>query len=121
MHLQGHGCPFCKFSKGEAKISSYLRNNNISYKYNSVCLPFLNKLRPDFYLPDYNLVIEYDGRQHFEAIDYFGGKERLIQQQKEDALKTKLCEENDVTIIRIPYTNYKNIENILTDILLGEQ
>ena len=119
-HLQGHGCPLCKFSKGEAKISSFLRDNNINYKYNLACLPFLGKLRPDFYLPDYNLVIEYDGRQHFEAIDHFGGTKRFLQQQEEDFLKTKLCEENDIVIIRIPYIDYENIENILTDILLGE-
>ena len=109
---QGYRCSYCKSSKGETKIKDILDVFGIKYIYNkniwSDCY-----LRPDFYLENYNLVIEYDGIQHFEPIEYFGGKEKLKITQQKDAEKNDYCKNNNIDILRIPYWEYENIENIL--------
>ena len=56
----------------------------------------------DFYLPDYNTLIEYDGRQHYE-IAFNQGEEKLILQKKYDKIKNKWCKNNKIILIRIPY------------------
>jgi Zn ribbon nucleic-acid-binding protein len=76
-HLSGSGCPICSESNGEKKIRVFLEKNNIKYKNQKIfdtCRNFLtnHKLRYDFYLYDYNLLIEYDGKGHF-AITRFKG------------------------------------------------
>ena len=115
--LNGHGCPKCSASKGEEKISKFLKEKNIKFIYNKACLDFLGKLKPDFYLPDYNLVIEYDGEQHFKPIEIFGGVERFEKTQELDALKTQLCEEHNIKLIRISYTQFNEIEEIIDSII----
>ena len=67
----------------------------------------------DFYLPDYNLCIEYDGEQHFKEVKWFGGKEGFEKRVKHDNMKNKYCEDNNINLLRIPYTEFENIENIL--------
>ena len=109
------GCPYCKKSKGEDKISNFLDKYKIEYepqKRFSNCvdcytLPF------DFYLPQYNTCIEYDGHLHYMIVDYFGGKESYDRTVKHDNIKTQYCNDNDIDLIRIPYWDYDNIETIL--------
>ena len=112
-HIQGHGCPACLSSKGESVIKKFLDNHRINYIYDKPCLEFLGNLRPDFYLPDYNLIVEYDGVQHFEPIDAFGGEKEFLKIQERDKLKNRLCEENNVSIKRISYLEFNDIEKIL--------
>ena len=57
----------------------------------------------DFYLPDYNCCIEYDGRQHFQAIEYWGGEEVFQLTQFHDQIKNDYCKENNIRLIRIKY------------------
>ena len=64
----------------------------------------------DFYLPQYDLYIEYNGEQHYSPINFFGGKERFLQQLKWDEAKQKYLKNK---LLVIPYTLYDNIENIL--------
>ena len=70
-HLSNQGCPICKLSKGELEVMKILLENNINFKtqhrFNDLNLIF------DFFLPDKNIAIEYDGIQHFEPINHFGG------------------------------------------------
>ena len=81
-HLNGQGCPICKNSKGELAISKILKLNNILYipQYtfkdckNILPLPF------DFYLPNNNICIEYNGKQHYEINNFFGGEESFTKQ-----------------------------------------
>ena len=75
----------------------------------------INVLKFDFYLPKYNLCIEYNGIQHYQAIDYFGGEERFKQQQKLDTIKQQWCTENNIKLIIIPYLDFSilNQEYIL--------
>jgi len=115
IHLSGCGCPFCKESKGEKRIKDILQKLDVcfiqQYKNkeckNKNCLPF------DFFIPDENLAIEYDGIQHFKERDFFGGKKYFEYTIKNDKIKNKYCKENDIDILRIPYYEYNNIEYIL--------
>ena len=65
----------------------------------------------DFYLPDYNMCIEYDGIQHFEPTECFGGEKRFLETQQNDLIKTRYCEQNDIILLRIRYN--ENINEIL--------
>ncbi len=103
-------CSRCKMSLGAITIESLLKENNIKYQKEYVITDIYNnesmqKFRFDFYLPDNNIIIEYDGEQHFTAIDYFGGKEGLKKTQRRDKIKTNYCIDNGITLIRIPYTH----------------
>lgn len=100
-HMSGQDCPICKTSKGEKRINIYLENNNIRFKYqyrfsnckNEQPLPF------DFYLPERNICIEYDGRQHYNK-DTRYYTERLVEN---DGIKTQFCIKYNIDLIRIPY------------------
>jgi len=119
-HLKGHGCPICKESHGEKKIRNYLKENNIKFesqKTFSDCRGKKNPLPFDFYLSDCNILIEYDGRHHYESIKYFGGDERLQQTQNNDKIKTEYCKQNNIQLIRIPYWEFNNIEFIMDYII----
>lgn len=57
----------------------------------------------DFYLPDYNLCIEFNGIQHYRAVEYFGGVKKFKAQQKNDKIKKKYCDDNNISLIIIRY------------------
>jgi len=116
-HLKGRECQLCypKDSRGEKRIIRFLKANNINYnreyRFKDCCnikpLPF------DFYLPDKNILIEYDGKQHFEPVEYFGGLEGLKKTQDNDKIKTEYCLKNNIELVRIKYTDFDKIEEIL--------
>lgn len=111
--LRGARCPICeKKSLGEISIAYYLDNNNIKYEpqkrfddcKNIKPLPF------DFYIPDINTCIEYDGIQHFEPIDFAGhgskwAEENFKKTKERDRIKTEYCKSKGIRLIRIPYFN----------------
>lgn len=116
-HLRGIGCPKCSISKGENKIMDFLLKNDIKHKIQKKfdkCINY-SSLRFDFYLPDYNMCIEYDGKQHFEPIEWFGGIKGFEKNVKRDEIKNNFCKENNILLLRIPYWEYENIELILND------
>src|SRR3972149_5976924 len=120
MHLFGNGCPKCSnFSKGEIKITKILEEKNIIFTYQKTFDDCKNvfKLPFDFYLPDYNTCVEFDGAQHFKAFKYFGGEKTFKARQLNDQIKNKYCKNNNIPLLRIPYWDFKNIETILTDYL----
>jgi len=104
-HLNGSGCPKCRFSKGEIKIENFLKQNKINFINQKKFKECKNKylLKFDFYLPNYNLCIEYDGKQHFESIPLFGGKKSFKKQQKRDQIKNEFCWNNNINLIRLSY------------------
>lgn len=108
----GKGCPKCnkKISKGEQKIIKWLKENNILYKAQIPLTIEGHHLSIDFYLPSFDIYIEYNGEQHYEMINFFGGEEKFLQQQENDALKRKFLKNK---LIEIPYTFFENIEEIL--------
>ena len=113
-HLQNHGCPKCQISKGEALVEKFLKENNINYIYQKQ-IKIKNRKKPfyfDFYLPDYNLAIEFDGIFHFENPDE-RLKNRVLNQKERDQLKNQYCKENGINLLRIPYWRYQEINKIL--------
>ena len=111
---QGHGCPMCKASKGERAIQKYLKKWNINYSCQYIFEDCIDKsyLPFDFYL-DNNVLIEYDGIQHYEPIDFDGkGEENALKNfkltQKHDKIKTEYCKKNNYILIRIPYWEFTN-------------
>jgi len=117
-HLKGNGCPICAESKGEKYVANILNNRNITYvrqKRFKDCKGFCKTLSFDFYLPDYNILIEYDGRQHFEPINKWGGNDSLKKQQMYDTIKNEYAKRNNIKLIRIPYTlPLKDVYDLLT-------
>lgn len=114
---KGVGCPSCVSSKGEMRIKKFLdRHNihNISSKSFSDCV-HIRALKFDFYLPEYNMCIEYDGKQHFQPVEYFGGMKNFQESQIRDQIKNEYCKTNNIILLRIPYTEFNNIEFILQD------
>lgn len=104
-HLRGHGCPKCRESKGEVAIRHYLnqRNYNFHSQYIFEDCKFVNPLPFDFYIPSLNVCIEYDGIQHFKAIEKWGGEQALLNTQTRDSLKTTYCQDRGIRLLRINY------------------
>lgn len=111
-HLQNCGCPACNKSYGEKLISFLLEKNGLEFETQKTfddCRN-INPLPFDFYLPYYNLLIEYDGIQHYDKNSYFW-EETL---EKRDEIKNKFCKNNELNLIRIPYWYKENkIGNII--------
>jgi hypothetical protein len=110
IHLGGHGCPVCKSSRGEKEIIKLLDENNVEYKYQKIfkkCRHIL-PLPFDFYLPMYNVCIEYNGIQHYKMIEYFGGEDSFKMRKKRDTIKKDFCKNNKIKFRIITYKN--NIE-----------
>jgi very-short-patch-repair endonuclease/Zn finger protein HypA/HybF involved in hydrogenase expression len=122
-HLRGRGCPICSESKGEKIIYNYLvqkygdevisqkefDNCNNEHKGNVKC----HKYRFDFYLPQLNIIIEYDGEQHFKKTFFHKTDEHYIEKVEDDKHKTSYCMTNSIKLIRISY-NEKDIIGQLT-------
>ena len=112
----GHRCPQCaNVYKGEKKIEEILNKLNIKYiqQYTYKDCKNSKKLRFDFYLSEYNILIEYDGVQHFKPVKRFRGEIGFAETIYNDATKNSYCEDNNIKLIRIPYWEFNNIENIL--------
>lgn len=114
VHLSGCGCPGCRASKGEKGISAFLLKHKVFFETQKTfenCKGRFSKLRFDFFLPEFNICIEYDGLQHFTPVNFFGGTKTFEIQKKHDEIKTKYCKDHNVELIRIAY--YENIEDKL--------
>ena len=114
-HLIGNGCPICNESKGEKEIRKILENNNIKYIKEKTLQGCKDKglLKFDFYLPNYNTCIEFDGIQHFKFINFFGNKTKFNELKNRDKIKNKFCNNNNINLIRIKYS-----DNILEKLIL---
>ena len=104
-HLIKQGCPKCKKSKGEKYINNLLKENNINFEIQKSFKNCKNikTLQFDFYLPEYNICIEFDGEQHYKSVKYFGGERELEIIQKRDKIKNEFCKNNNIKLIRITY------------------
>ena len=108
-----NGCPKCKTSKGEKIIINFLDSKKIKYIHQKTfknCKD-INVLPFDFYLPQFNLCIEFDGQQHFRKEGYFGGINGYNDRVKKDKIKNEYCRANKIHLLRIKYT-----ENIIEKI-----
>ena len=68
-----------------------------------------NPLPFDFYIESHNLLIEFDGRQHFEPIEYWGGEEGFKTRQFYDSLKNSFAEENGFKLLRFNYLQSEEV------------
>lgn len=106
-HLSGQECKLCTYnvSKGERFIEKYLENKDIEYikdKKFDGCI-YKAPLRFDFYLPKYNLCIEFDGKQHFEKFKKEKDDIKLNLRKLRDQIKNEYCKNNNIHLIRIRY------------------
>lgn len=112
------GCPGCKtFSRGEKSIAEYLTVEGIPF----VQQKPIRRYRFDFALKCSPILIEYHGKQHYEANEFFGGSAGLKSTQKRDRIKAKLAKENGYRLITIPYTDFDRIPVILSSELSSFQ
>ena len=116
-HLNGSGCPKCTESKGERDVRLFLEQNNIEYVIEKTFdrCKYKTKLQFDFYLPNENILIEYDGIQHFKSIKHFGGEDELLVRQRRDLIKTNYAKAHNIKLIRISYL--ENVEERLINTL----
>ncbi len=94
-HLSGNGCPICKSSKGELVIKTILDKHNIQHVQEYRIPEVANILYYDFYLPDYKLLIEFHGNQHYDYIPFFhrnGEDDFLAQKNRDDIKKSNAIE-----------------------------
>ena len=106
----------CLKSKGELKISNILKDNNIRYirqkEFDNCINPKTGaKLKFDFYLPDYNICIEYDGEQHFcYSNSGWNTEENHKKVVYSDSIKNKYCQNFNIKLIRISYIDYSKLD-----------
>lgn len=113
-HISGEqGCPLCGESKGEKQICEYLDNRNIAYV-REITIPAFSKIkRFDFYLPDFNLYIEFDGELHFKPFTNSPKHlDHLTQQQARDRKRVEWCYAHGIKLLIITHTD--SIPDVLT-------
>ena len=120
----GSGCPYLITYKGEEYIKQYLQNNNISFnvqqKFSNLLGTGSGQLSYDFSIPNEKygyVLIEYNGIQHYEANDYFGGEEKFKIQKEHDKRKRDYAKKHGYKLITVKYTydTYESVEEYLNN------
>lgn len=123
--INGTRCPVCKESNGEANIRRYLTEKGISFERQKTFkgLVYEKPLRYDFYIPEHNILIEFQGEQHYKPIPVFGGEESFRKQCERDSLKRKYANNNKIRLIEIPYTydSYEKVSNLLDSTIFNNE
>lgn len=117
----GRRCPMCASSKAEILINKILNDNYIEFEeqmeFDGLIGIKGGNLRFDFAILDNSklkLLIEYDGEYHFSPIV---SQAQLEKQQEHDRRKDVYCKENNIELVRIPYWEFDNLENIICEII----
>lgn len=115
-HTISCGCE--RRSKGELKVAELLQQNNISFKQEYVLFKFANGKNATFdFFVDEKYLIEYDGETHYMSnLHGWHTPEQLQAQQERDLIKNQWCKNNNIPLIRIPYTHLNNLN--INDLLL---
>lgn len=122
-HLAGQGCPHCNFSNGERAVEVVLKRMGIDFipqykiDYKDGVVIKRGGIYVDFYLPSKRTFIEFNGKQHYKPCERFGGIKSYERQKKRDEILRIYAEGNGYKLIEIPYTEIKNTEAILTEML----
>jgi very-short-patch-repair endonuclease len=113
----GGGCPRCKESKGETRIRVFLERHGINHVQEYKVDPYL--YRYDFFLPDYGLLIEYQGQQHFKPVERFGGELYFKQTVESDKVKKVIAEQGGYSLLRLGYwlSKHEGVEIALETVL----
>ena len=117
---RGDQCPFCASSKGEKAIKDWLDTNKVIYK-REYKLGDCKSKRPlpfDFAIlndrEELLCLIEYQGRQHYQPIEYFGGLKSMLMVQNNDKIKKSYCESKNIPLLVIPFNEFDTIDNQLS-------
>lgn len=124
------GCPRCRRSRGNLAVENFLKERKIFFVdekrfpdcRNIFSLPF------DFYLPDLNYCIEYNGEQHYKPVDFSRSagkskenleraKREFLEQVRNDKIKEDYCSKNNIGLLIISYKQLNKIEEVLADFL----
>lgn len=116
----GRRCPLCSQSNGEIAVREHLTTrtdiaSSVNEKTFSDCKD-VGYLFFDYHVTlnsDVQFVIEFDGRQHFEVVEFFGGRKGFESTQKRDKIKTKYCRDKKIPLLRISYRHLKNVSSII--------
>ena len=106
------GCLHRSF--GEKEIEKILNDNNILYKNQYIFSDLVDK-KYDFFLPDYNRLIEFDGEQHYKNVSNW---DRVEVQQQRDKEKNEYALSHNIPLVRIPYWER---DNITLDMIMGDK
>jgi hypothetical protein len=114
-HYDGNGCPSCKTSKLENEVYEKIKNWDIEILRNKTHeILKETKQHFDFFIPKYGIVIECNGRQHYEPVEVFGGEEGFKKTLVLDNLKKQKCIENNIILFEYPYFfNKTQKENLI--------
>lgn len=112
----------CLLSYYNMYIDMLLDKLNVTHQKEKVVYIDGSTYRFDFYLPDYNLMIEYDGQQHYMPVNFGENdtklmEEKLKERQHKDQVKNNYCKINNINLLRIPYWDKQNIDIIITSYL----
>jgi hypothetical protein len=110
--LRGSGCPICKSYKNEKIVANFLKDKNIFFEKKTICLNG-SKIRPDFFIPQINLFIEYNGEQHYYPVKFGGmSDEKAIVQFKKQLVRDQnfrsYCLENTINLLEIDGRKFKS-------------
>ena len=126
-HLRGSGgCPFCSGSVGEVHIRTWLENHHVAFRAqyripneNPLCKR--RYLMADFFLPDFNMIVEMNGQQHYHNISFFYSHKWTLQdQQIRDNTLREYCKVHHLRLLEIKYNQIEQIPDILTQTLLND-
>lgn len=115
--INGSRCPLCQESSGESNIRLFLSRQDIIFQPQATFpgLTWEKPLKYDFYLPGHKMLIEFQGIQHYEPVDLFGGKESFKLQCLKDNVKRQYAKKAGLKLIEISYKHntYQKIESLL--------
>ena len=114
--LEGSGCPRCQESSGERKIRVFLEKYQIPFEYQKKFADCRNiqELVFDFFVKE-QLLIEFDGEQHFRPCKLFGGQKGFDKRKENDTIKDDYCKSKGIKLLRISYLEISKIEEILLE------
>lgn len=120
--VSGSGCHYCNTSKGEIRVLEYLEANSIEYQWHKEFDDLTGigggLLSYDFYLPTYNLLIEYQGQFHDGTVPY-QTKAQFEYQREHDRRKREYASDNRIELFEIWYKDFDAIDSILEQKLRG--
>lgn len=111
---RGQRCVYCIYNRGTQACQSYLQTINLKYVFEKKFPLCKNKRQLPFDIfVDNKFLIEFDGRQHFNIVDYFGGVKEYLYRVQNDHIKNHYCITNNIPLLRISYKEIKQIPTII--------
>jgi very-short-patch-repair endonuclease len=122
-HIRGSGCKLCGDllnSRGIQLIENWLKLKGLVYEREKTFDGFKSKktkkqhFRFDFFVPGKNILIEFDGPQHFKPIEHWGGEPAFQALIENDKQKEEWAVKNGYLLLRIRFDELEKMEDILT-------